>query len=97
MAFGCRQKSQYMFEQILQSLKDADNFSEEVFAVFLKRYVMTKEQLEQNGYPVEDPNIPGGGIVSNKTFYRNSEPQPKDPFKRRFVACLLLFYSNYYT
>ena len=60
--------------------------SEEVFVAFIKRYAMTKEQLEENGYPVEDPDVVGGAIVSNKSFYRNSAPQPKDPFKRRSVA-----------
>jgi hypothetical protein len=51
---------------------------------FLGRYVMTKEQLEENGYPVQDPDVLGGAIVSNKSFYKNSGPQPKDPLKRRF-------------
>jgi hypothetical protein len=50
----------------------------------MKRYVLTNEQLEDNGYPVEDPTVIGGAIVSNKSFYRNTGPQPKDPFKRRY-------------
>jgi hypothetical protein len=44
---------------------------------------MTKDQLEENGYPVEDPEVIGGAIVSAKLFYKNSGPQPKDPDKRR--------------
>ena len=67
--------------------------SEEVFVAFIKRYAMTKEQLEENGYPVEDPDVVGGAIVSNKSFYRNSAPQPKDPFKRRSVAVSGFFFS----
>ena len=35
------------------STQEAENVSEEVFTSLLKRYIMTKDQLEENGYPVK--------------------------------------------
>ncbi len=33
--------------------QEAENISEDVFTSLLKRYIMTKDQLEENGYPVK--------------------------------------------
>ncbi len=37
---------------LYDQIQEAENISEDVFTSLLKRYIMTKDQLEENGYPV---------------------------------------------
>ncbi len=60
--------------------------SEVVYAV-LKRYVLTPQQLEENGYPMPDPAEKGKAIVKEDPL-RPRKPQPSEPDRRNCDRCL---------
>jgi len=70
--------------------KSAEDIPDAQFYSILNRYVLTKEQLEENGYPVMSTddgtsNYKPGEVVFKDDRPRN--PQPADKSKRRCDRC----------
>ncbi|CAB4058476.1 REX1 [Lepeophtheirus salmonis] len=47
----------------------------------LKRYVLSKEDMIENGYPVMNSEIKGKAYITQNPQYSNRKPQPQEPDK----------------
>jgi len=55
--------------------------SEEVYYSVMKRYLLKREELEENGYPIADPKETGKALVREDPL-RPRKPQPADRSRR---------------
>nr|XP_040580313.1 RNA exonuclease 1 homolog isoform X2 [Lepeophtheirus salmonis] len=57
----------------------------------LKRYVLSKEDMIENGYPVMNSEIKGKAYITQNPQYSNRKPQPQEPDKRRCDRCSTIY------
>ena len=70
--------------------KDEFEITPDLSYTVMKRYLLTKEQLEENCYPIPDPLEKGKAVVKEDPW-RPRRQQPADPDKRACDRCLSVY------
>ena len=86
---SCRQKIEKMKNMWKAKLTDEDIDEGLLYAV-MKNYVLTTQQLEDNGYPLPDPQV---SRVADPVHFR---PDPENPnFENRIRILLALIHNQF--
>ena len=70
--------------------KDEFEITPDLTYTILKRYLLTKEQLDENCYPIPDPSEKGKAVVREDPW-RPRRQQPAEPDKRACDRCLAVY------
>lgn len=85
MLGGARaQRTSYSIEKKKPKIQDTEIKGKKLYDA-LSTYVMTTEQLIENGYPLPHPAEPGRALVSG--LYVTKRPASSDPFKKVCSRC----------
>lgn len=71
---------------IEKKAKSDEEIPDDLYYAVMKRYILTREQMEENCYPLADPNEKGKAVVKEDPF-RPRKAQPTDPMKRLCDRC----------